>query len=263
MSAPVITLLSDLGTKDASVVAAKAAILKYVPGAVIVDISHQVALYDLQQAAYLLLSAYRHFPAGTIHVVAVDIFAGSNPRLLLSEKDGFYFMTPDNGLLHLALGTPMDNTWLCATLDKPYSFQSWLGHAGNAISTLISGGTSLFSVDEVMVRPNKLQPRVTKDSIECNVLYIDSYGNVVLDITKEHFDNVLKGRPFRIKIMRSEDITKVSDNYNDVAENQPLCLFNDAGCLEIALNRAPAATLLGLWLNNSGNLRYRSIKIFF
>ncbi len=101
------------------------------------------------------------------------------------------------------------------------------------------------------------------DGVECNILYIDRYENVVLDITREQFDTMIKGRPFKIKIMRIYEITAVSTNYNDVKVDEPLCRFNSAGFLEIAFNHAPAATSLGLGTFSTGNLRYQTIKIQF
>jgi hypothetical protein len=62
--------------------------------------------------------------------------------------------------------------------------------------------------------------------------------------------------------MRLQDITTVSNNYNDVPYGEPLCRFNDTGFLEIALNHGQAATLLGLAPVNTSNLRYQTIKIF-
>ena len=66
--------------------------MNQLPDACFIDLAHRVPQYDLQQAAYLLLSAYKYFPAGTVHLLLVDIFAGEQPRMLLSEKDGFYFI---------------------------------------------------------------------------------------------------------------------------------------------------------------------------
>jgi len=116
--------------RDTSVAIAKAILARYAQGAAIVDISHHVAHYDLQQASYLLLSAYRHFPKGTIHVVPVDVFAGDAPRMLLAKKDGFYFIAPDNGILPLAFGTEIDSVRLCFEFSKPFPFPDWINNAG-------------------------------------------------------------------------------------------------------------------------------------
>ena len=63
--------------------------------------------------------------------------------------------------------------------------------------------------------------------------------------------------------MRMDDITALSNNYNDVENGEPLCRFNSTGYLELALNHAPAASLLGLDSFNTSNLRYQTIKIYF
>ena len=68
--------------------------MQHVPAAVIVDISHNVAQYDLQQAAYLIRTACRHFSAGTIHRLQVDASVGNAPRVLLAEKDGSLLLRP-------------------------------------------------------------------------------------------------------------------------------------------------------------------------
>ena len=231
--------------------------------AVFIDISHNVVQYDLQQGAYLLLSAYKHFSKGTVHVILVDVFSGDVPRMLLAEKDGYYFIAPDNGILPLAFGNEMDSTLLCSEFVGQYSFSDWIKNAGKVIEAIAQGSVSQFKPCEVKMARRLLQPQVMPLGIDCNVLYIDRYENVVLDITRKQFDEYVKERPFRIKVMRLEDITTISNNYNDVPDGKPLCRFNSAGFLEIALNHEPIASLLGLGPYSSGSLRYQTIRIFF
>ena len=263
MSNITITLLSDLGTRDVSVTIAKAILMSYTPDPVFVDISHNVVQYDLQQAAYLLLSAYRHFSEGTIHILLVDVFSGDKPRMLLAEKDGDYFIAPDNGILSLAFGSEMYSTLLCFEFAGKYSFNDWINSAGKVIKSLAQGNTTEFKPCEIKMARRLLQPQVMPLGIDCNILYIDRYENIVLDITRKQFEEYVNGRPFKIKVMRMQDITTISNNYNDVPEGEPLCRFNSAGFLEIALNHEPAASLLGLGSYSSGNLRYQTIRVFF
>ena len=259
----IITLLSDLGTRDASVTVAKAILMRYAPGAVFVDISHDVVQYDLQQAAYLLLSAYKHFQEGTVHILPIDVFAGDTPCLLLVKKDGHYFIAPDNGVLSLAFGQEMENKLRCFEFSKPHNFSGWMNSAGRVVDSLQQGNLSAYVPCEVKEARRLIQPQVMPLGVDCNILYIDRYENVVLDITRQQFDEYVKGRPFRIKVMRMKDITAISNNYNDVPEGKPLCRFNSAGFLEIALNHEPIASLLGLGSYSTGNLRYQTIRIFF
>ncbi|MDB4303479.1 SAM-dependent chlorinase/fluorinase, partial [Desulfosarcina sp.] len=69
---PIITLTSDWGQKDAYAGAVKGAILSKMPEVTIVDISHQVPPYEIEQAAYILKNAYPNFPKGTIHIIGIN-----------------------------------------------------------------------------------------------------------------------------------------------------------------------------------------------
>jgi hypothetical protein len=95
------------------------------------------------------------------------------------------------------------------------------------------------------------------------VLYIDRYKNVVLSITRKQFEKIAANRPFTIKLRKVGDITALSARYNDVPEEAPLCRFNSAGFMEIAINHGHAASLLGLDTIEASELKYQSIRIFF
>jgi len=238
--------------------------MQYAPDAAFVDISHRVAPYDLQQEAYLLLSAYKHFPQGSVHLLLVDVFGGEVPRMLLAEKEGYFFIAPDNGLLPLAFGKELENTRLCLECNKPYLFSKWINIAGEIIQALRQNpGKLALKQYEIKEMRRLLQPQIVPFGIDSNVLYIDRYENVVLNITKSQFEEIVKDKPFKIKIMRMQDISTISNNYYDVPDGAPLCRFNDAGFLEIALNHAPAASLLGLSHGNGGNVRYQTVRIFY
>lgn len=245
-----------------SAASAKAVLMRHAPSATIVDVSHNVVQYDLQQAAYILLSAYKHFAKGTVHIVMADIFLGDDARMLLAEKDGYYFIAPDNGVLSLAFDE-METTRMCFEFSKPYSFDKWMERAGNVVAVLAENRLSEFGQCDVKMARRLLQPQPTPSGIDCNILYVDRYENVVLDITMAQFERYVNDQPFKIKIIGMDDITTVSNNYNDVTEGKPLCRFNDAGYLEVALNHANAASLLGLGSYHSGNLRYQTVRIFF
>ena len=68
----IITLTTDFGHKDHFVGAIKGTILSNLPEASVVDISHSISPFNIQECAYILKNAYRSFPAGTVHIVGVD-----------------------------------------------------------------------------------------------------------------------------------------------------------------------------------------------
>ena len=72
MRNPIITLLTDFGTKDHYVASMKGVILGINPRCTLVDISHQVNPQDIEEGAFLLASAFSYFPKGTIHLSVVD-----------------------------------------------------------------------------------------------------------------------------------------------------------------------------------------------
>ncbi|HXS35147.1 MAG TPA: SAM-dependent chlorinase/fluorinase [Flavipsychrobacter sp.] len=260
-----ITLLSDFGLQDASVASAKGVLMQYAPNATIVDITHWVEPFHLQQAAYLLLAAYKYFPAGTCHVLLFDIFYEKQPRLILCEKDGHYFLAPDNGLLSLAFGPDPGNVWNCFELRSPGVFYDWLNETGKMVNQLqIKSPQELILVPYTLKNaPQHCQPKISANSAECQVIHIDRYENVIINITKQQFESIGKGRPFRIQFMRDEEITELSTHYYNTREGEKLCRFNATGYLEIAINRGKAASLLGFRLQKEQHIIYNTIKIFF
>ena len=90
------------------------------------------------------------------------------------------------------------------------------------------------------------QPVYNQNSIKGHVSYIDSFGNVISNISKELFNKVQEGREFILRFKRNETISKMSWHYNEVSEGEKLCLFGISNFLEIAINKGHAAQLLGL-----------------
>lgn len=103
-----------------------------------------------------------------------------------------------------------------------------------------------------------LQPLMNENYIEGQIIYIDRFENVVINVTKEQFESCRKGRSFKIFVMRDEFISHISDSYADVNEGGKVALFNTAGYLEIAINKGNAAGLFGLQNFSKDAESYRS-----
>lgn len=260
-----ITLLSDFGLQDASVASAKGILMQHVPGAHIVDISHLVEPFHLQQAAYLMLAAYRHFAPGTCHVLLFDVFSEKSPRLLLGEYEGHYFLAPDNGVLSLAFGSALKEVWQCFELSTPGVFRDWLDRIGQVTARLQQEAAAALGLKTAGLKhaPQHWLPKAEGDTVECHVIHIDRYENVVVNLTREQFEHYGQGRPFRIQFMRNEELNQISTHFYNVNEGQKLCRFNATGFLEIAINRGKAASLFGFKLYREKHLIYNSIKIYF
>jgi len=134
---------------------------------------------------------------------------------------------------------------------------------------LLDGGVAIPAINEIY----PLRPTVGPDWIEGQILFIDQFENVVINITASEFAAQANGRSFKIVFKRNEVIDSISANYTSVAETDKLAWFNSAGYLEIALRNGNMAGLFGLQgfneqMQNKGaasdtNWFYQTVRVFF
>jgi hypothetical protein len=237
-----ITLTSDLGLRDNYVALVKASILQDIPGTQVLDISHELEKFNLMQAAYIFGNAYTHFPAGTIHLVGIKSHVEAK-RLLLIESGKQKIICPDNGF--------------CALLPNPeqfkiFSFDEKRFAPGLFFlkDAMVKAGAAILAGIKEAIKPcndylqlMSFQPIATSDAVVGRCIHIDSFGNVVTNITRQFFEQSRKERKFIIHLPGSQ-ITRIVKDYGDVPETNALALFNSFGYLEIAINRARASQLL-------------------
>ncbi len=255
------TLLSDFGLVDASLGKVRGIMLQHMPEAVIADISHEVAPFDVGQASYLLATSYGSFPEGTIHVVLVDVFFERLPKLVLCSYDGHYFLAPDNGVLNFVLNAGDYRAWICFEMTSKDTFERWVKAAAHFGKLLQTGRPETLNLPSYVLT-STFQDELTLlpgDTIACKVVYIDVFGNVVLNITKQQFDRLNRRGQFKVRFMHVNEISRISSYYNDVKRGEELCRFNSKGYLEICVNRGSAANLFGFRMKGNHN----EIKITF
>jgi S-adenosyl-L-methionine hydrolase (adenosine-forming) len=246
---PLLTLTSDIGPQDYLVGAVKAQLLKVNPQFTIIDISHNIPPFNYPQAAYVCRNAIKNFPPYTYHLILVNLFEVKPEQLLLAFHRDQYFLSADNGLLTMILeekpemiiGIPLDKTITRNTL---YCTEVM----ANTINQLANGKSikSIGEPDISYIEKNPLRPLLGDNWIEGQIIFIDNFENVVVNITRDQFEEQRKGRHFKIVFKRDEVIETISETYADVAEGEKLALFNSAGYLEIAINKGNAAGLFGL-----------------
>ncbi|MBC7848096.1 MAG: SAM-dependent chlorinase/fluorinase [Chitinophagaceae bacterium] len=267
-----LTLTTDIGNQDYLAGAIKGQLLQVNPVFKIVDISHNIAPFNYPQAAYVCRNAIRNFPSHTFHLVLVNLFDKKPERLLLAFHQEQYILCADNGLLTMILeekpdmiiGLPLDplankNTLYCTQV------------MGNAINQLQKGQAlqQIGIPDIPIVEKNHLRPLVNENWIEGQIIFIDNFENIVVNITQTEFEQQRQGRPFRIIFKRDEVIDRISETYADVPEGEKLALFNSAGYLEIAINKGNAAGLFGLHgfseqsQSQQNRLFYQTARIYF
>jgi S-adenosylmethionine hydrolase len=145
----------------------------------------------------------------------------------------------------------------------------------NAIQKIIQGA-KLNEVGEPvtnLVEKLRLKYVTSPTTMEGQILYIDNFENVIVNITKEDFDRERNGRDFKIVFKRDEVIDTISETYADVPQGEKVAFFNSAGYLEIAINKGNAAGLFGLQgfsdamqkqsIGLQNKWFYQTVKIFF
>ena len=271
-----ITLTSDIGRQDFLTGALKGQLLHINPNFNIVDISHELSPFNYPQAAYVCRNAIKNFPPETFHIVLVNLFDKKPDHLLMIRHKDQYIGCGDNGLITMILEEVPDQ--IVALPLNPSERKNALYCAAvfaRAYQKILDGKTlQEVGDDSISIEvKNPLRPLLGPQFIEGQIIFIDNFENVIINITKEEFEEQRRGRSFKIVFKRDEIIEKISETYADVAESEKLALFNSANYLEIAINKGNAAGLFGLEgytenLNKQtqymqNKLLYQTVKIYF
>lgn len=254
-----ITLTTDFGLKDHYVATLKGRLLRNAPSAVLVDISHQIPAYDIQQAAWVLRHAMTEFPPGSIHIVAVGselsrrfahIAVALNGQYIIGSDNGFFSLfgndRPDT-IVELSKGDAIQSTFIARDIYAPAALRLAAG------DELIRLGPVMNAITEKLHRQHPPEADILKGT----VVYIDSFGNLITDISREQFDTTGRGRKFALELI-GDEINQLHRVYSDVPEGEKLALFNAANMLEIAINQGKAASLLSLRLNDVVRIVFES-----
>ena len=269
-----ITLTSDMGDQDYLIGIVKGVLYKHLPDFKQIDITHRLIPFNDTQTVYVMRSVLTHYPKGAVHLVLANFFHQPVDRFLLIQQQGQYLGIPDNGLLTMMLeGMPEEGVALRMSraaqhpvLESVEVFAKAIAHI-HAGKLLADTGDPLVSVKE----RKPMLPIAYPDSMEGQILCVDQFENVVVNISRHAFENQRNGRNFKIIFRRDELIDRISHSYADVPEGEKLALFNSADYLEIAVNKGNAAGLFGLHRYDEKNtstysqsrLIYQSVKIYF
>ncbi len=276
----IITLTSDIGLKDFYVASIKGKLLREIENVKIIDISHHVRPFEVAEAAFQVRSCFRDFPEGTIHIIGVDsepylpykIMDPSQENLLsyptLLKFENQYFITNDNGFIGTFLGenVPQELYRYNAIESEP---EAWNFMMKNCFINLAKNIVNKVPFDQFSspVKSYKkaftANPIIEHNLIQGMVIHIDNYGNIITNIFKEDFERFGLDVPFTISYQkRNYDIDVISKAYNDVAVSERVAIFNDAGRLEIAINRGAnggnggADRLFGIRLGESVRITF-------
>jgi S-adenosyl-L-methionine hydrolase (adenosine-forming) len=256
MNMPIVTLTTDLGLQDYYAALIKGAILCQNEYINIIDISHCISPYNIVQGAFVLGNSYLSFPNGSIHLLFVGNEDSKNQRYIAFKHKEHYFIGPDNGIFTLMFHPMPALVYLIPYFEiSAYPLKDVFAQA---ISHIVREGTTLHigEVTTDLVTRINLQPVVSKHQIRGTVIYIDSYQNVITNISNGLFEKTRKNRSFSILFKRHEPITAICKHYYHVAVGETLCKFDAAGYLEIAVHMGKAASFHSLQIDDTVQITF-------
>lgn len=241
--ARLVTFLTDFGLEDSYVAEVKAVLLSAKTAPTIVDITHQIAPYNVQWGGFQLLRAHSFFPKGTIHLAVVDPGVGTTRRAVWVKTRDYHFVGPDNGLLFWAVRD-------CERREKKQA-QVFEIAIPQAAGPTFHGRDVFapFALSLLAGRPKKAKkgaplsgkefprPRAEGNELHGEVLGADHYGNLVTNIPHSAGQAVS-----RLAGAKLRDYP----NYLGIEEGRVGLIRGSHGFWEISRRAGSAATLLGV-----------------
>jgi S-adenosylmethionine hydrolase len=235
-----IALLSDFGTRDPYVAAMKGVIAARTD-APIIDLTHDIAPYDVFAAAWFLRAIVAYWPADTIFVCVVDPGVGSSRKIVAAEHQRRIFLAPDNGLLSLidrdrAVSVENESLFL------PEGSNTFHGRDRFApVAAALAGGTQLSdlgpAIDQI-VRLRYTPPEYEQEKATGTIVSVDRFGNLITDIEARRI-------PFTNLALEGPGITidRMEQSYAGAGPGAFL-IVGSSGCIEISVANDSAAERL-------------------
>jgi S-adenosylmethionine hydrolase len=252
-SHPLIVFMTDYGAVDDSVAICKGVMYSTAPDARIVDLTHEVKPYSLEDGARFLYGAAPYFPAGTVFLAVIDPGVGSARRgLVVKSRRKQYFVLPDNGLITQveerdgieAVREITNVAWmlggkLSTTFHGRDVFSPVAAHLAHGEEwTQVGPQVPAENLHRVKITSAKLGPR----GITGHVVAIDGpYGNLITDIAAEDFQKLGYEHRDEVKILLNSRSMSIPmpfmRTFSDVSENQPLLYIDSRGRVALAINK--------------------------
>jgi S-adenosylmethionine hydrolase len=245
----IITLLSDFGLKDSYVAEMKGVILSISPDTKIIDITHKIEEFDIEMGMFVLASAARYFPDGTIHVAVVDPGVGGKRRPILIKAKRNYYIGPDNGVLTLAAKNEgIENVYCISKVAISNQKISATFHGRDIFAytaALVAERRKISSIGERIddyLMPEFKKVKIIDNEIICEIIHIDGFGNLITNIFSTDLYNLKLnfGSNITLQFEKNDYSIKFYRTYSDAHPRELFALIGSHNYLEIAENYGSA-----------------------
>jgi S-adenosyl-L-methionine hydrolase (adenosine-forming) len=242
----IVTLTTDFGTADGYVGAMKGVVLGRAPGAIVVDLAHDIPRHDVAAAAFALAQAAPHFPAGTVHVAVVDPGVGTGRAAVIVDDGRSLYVGPDNGVFSLVAPAPRAAYAIEAAAFRREAVSATF-HGRDlfaAAAGSLAAGAPAAAAGPAVTLAGALEwppaPAAPPGARAARVVHVDAFGNLITDL------DVAELPPAARVSVAGRSIAAVSHTYGDVARGALCAYVGSANTLEIAVREGDAAAHLGV-----------------
>ena len=242
---PVVTLTTEWKPDDIYNGIIKGKLSSLCPGIVIIDNAGSIPVFNISRAAFIIRNTFENYPEGSVHLICVHSEALRDQEYLIVRAKKHFFIGTDNGIFNLILNSEPEEAVRIDDRGSNNELEIFARTAADLISGRLPSelGIPVGSISERI----PLRATIDKDVIIGSIIFVDSYGNAISNITREVFYRVFENKGYRILIQSNKNYTdNISARYSDVPVGELLAKFNQLDLLEIAINGADVSELLSI-----------------
>ena len=255
---PTIVFMTDFGTANDAAAICRAVMVGIAPTVRIMDITHQVTPFSIEEAARNLEAVTPYYPEGTVFLVVVDPGVGTGRKaLIVRSRRGQYFVLPDNGIV-----TPVIDR---DGFDGAHEITNPVWMIGDRISSTFHG-RDIFSPTAAYLASGwdwteagppvtelvRLKPSVAivgRSGVTGEVIALDDpFGNLITDITEGQFRGLgyRLGDRVAVQIGTRRFQFPYVRTFADVPVGKPLLYIDSRGRVAFSLNERDMARTYGI-----------------
>ena len=255
---PTIVFMTDFGTANDAVALCKAVMLQIVPDARIMDITHQVTPYQIEEGARFLAAVSPYYPSRTVFVAVIDPGVGTTRKaIIVKTKREQYFVLPDNGLVTPVIDRDgldsaheiTNTTWMLtsavsSTFHGRDIFSPAAAHLAAGWDFTIAGP----QVTE-LVRLSPKSPTINEKGISGDIIGLDDpFGSLITNISGDDFRTLGYGVGDKVSFQLNGKtlVLPFGKTFMDVSVGEPLLYQDSRGRISIAVNQGSYTKKFGI-----------------
>jgi S-adenosyl-L-methionine hydrolase (adenosine-forming) len=246
---PTIVFMTDFGAANDAVAICKAVMLAIAPDARIMDITHQVTPYSIEEGSRFLAAVSPYYPGGTVFLVVVDPGVGTSRKaVVVKSKKDQYFVLPDNGLITPVLdrdgldsAREITNTdWM---IQAPISSTFHGRDIFSPVAAHLAAGGDFHLVGPQLSQLVRLNPKTsttTEKGIQGDIIGLDDpFGSLITDIPGDEFKSLAYRLGDRVPLLINQKPLTLPyvKTFMEIPVGEPLLYVDSRGRVGIAVNQ--------------------------